>query len=263
MNQQPDEVLAGDDVLPEDDFNEAGEFGEDEQPEKTPFWKREILLGYTLPWLLGGVLLLAAGGWFIFGTSHGSGTNQPSDADFSEVEHTLGQPVTEQPHEAGPGTASADAPATLSASAPMPSPAGTREMMEDIRDELNEREGRINTSITVLQDSISKLSDAIKRDEAYAVETRNQLMAITAKLAELETRQPSTPATTVKASTVKAKTSSPIAGMHVVSLENGMAWIKWQGSTWAVREGDQLGKVTISRIDPATRSISTTGGVLR
>lgn len=262
MKQQPEEVLDGEDVLSEEDFNEAGEFGEDVQPEKAPFWKRDILFGYSLPWLLGGVLLLATGGWFIFGTSHGSGTNQPSDADFSEVEHTLGRPGTEQ-HEAGPGMASTDAPATLSAPAPIPSPSGTREMMQNIRDELNEREGRINTSITVLQDSISKLSEAIKRDEAYAVETRNQLMAITAKLAELENRQPSTPATTIKASTSKAKKSSPIAGMHVVSLENGMAWIKWQGSTWAVREGDQLGKVTISRIDPATRSISTTGGVLR
>lgn len=263
MSQQPEEVLDGDEIHSEDDFHEEDGFGEDVQPGKLPFWKREILLGYSLPWILGGALLLAVGGWFIFGTSHGSDTNQPSDADFSEVEHTLGQPRTEDNHEAGPGMTSTDTPATLSASAPLPSAEGTREMMQDIRDELNEREGRINASITVLQDSISKLSEAIKRDEAYAVETRNQLMAVTAKLTELETRQQSTSATTVKASTAKLKTSSPIAGMHVVSLENGMAWIKWQGSTWAVREGDQLGKVTINRIDSTTRSISTTGGVLR
>lgn len=263
MSQQPEELLAGDEIHEEDEFHEEDGFGEDEQTDKLPFWKREILFGYSLPWILGGVLLLAAGGWFIFATSHGSDTIQPSDADFSEVEHTLGQPRTEDNHEAGPATTSTDTLATLSAPAPLSSTAGTREMMQDIRDELNAREGRVNASITVLQDSISKLSEAIKRDEAYAVETRNQLVAVTAKLAELETRLQSMSATTAKASPAKPKASSPIAGMHVVSLENGMAWIKWQGSTWAVREGDQLGKVTINRIDPATRSISTTGGVLR
>ena len=42
-----------------------------------------------------------------------------------------------------------------------------------------------------------------------------------------------------------------------------MAWIKWQGSTWAVREGDALGNVTIRRIDPASRTVVTSGGSLR
>ncbi len=27
-----------------------------------------------------------------------------------------------------------------------------------------------------------------------------------------------------------------------MSMETGMAWIRWQGSTWAVREGQTLGK---------------------
>lgn len=152
---------------------------------------------------------------------------------------------------------------TVPTLSPASAPADNLEMMKDIRDELNAREERINASIQVLQKSINQLSDAIKRDETYAVETRNQLVAITEKMAGLETRHESTPVTNAKAAITKRKPSSPVAGMTVVSLENGMAWIKWQGSTWAVREGDQLGKVTINRIDPATRSISTTGGVLR
>lgn len=258
MSQQSEEVLDGDVVLPEEEFNEADAFGE-EQTDKVPFWKREILFGYSLPWILGGVLLLAAGGWFIFGTSHGDGTNKPSDAEFSEVENTLGQSTGDVPHRESPVMTSSSTVPTLS---PASDPADNLEMMKDIRDELNAREERINASIQVLQKSINQLSDAIKRDEAYAVETRNQVVAITEKMAGLETRHESTPVRNAKAAITKRKPSSPVAGMTVVSLENGMAWIKWQGSTWAVREGDQLGKVTINRIDPATRSISTTGGVL-
>ncbi len=48
-----------------------------------------------------------------------------------------------------------------------------------------------------------------------------------------------------------------------MSMENGMAWIRWQGSTWAVREGDKLGKIIITRIDPDSRTIITSGGTLR
>lgn len=262
MSQQPEEVIA-EEVAAEEDFNDADAFGEDEHPGKVPFWKREILLGYSLPWVLGAALLLAAGGWFIFGTSHGSGTAVPSDAAFSEVEHALGNAGGDEKPTSGPGTASSATPDTFSSTPAVAASADTLEMMKDIRDELNAREERMNASIRVLQESISQLSDAIKRDEAYAVETRNLLTAVTEKLAGLETRQPSTAVTAVKGNTARRKAPSPIAGMHVVSLEKGMAWIKWQGSTWAVREGEQLGKVTINRIDPATRSIQTTGGVLR
>ena len=258
MSQQPEAVSDGDEIHPENEFNEADDFGEDEPLDTLPFWKREILFGYSLPWILGGALLLAAGGWFIFGTSHGSSGKTPSDADFGEVENTLTQPRIDVNHDVSPGT-----PAAGSSAASAPASTDTLEMMKDIRDELNEREGRINASIRVLQNSISQLSDAIKRDEAYAVDTRNQLMAINEKLVRSESRPGPTPGTTVKTGTAKRKTTSPVAGMHIVSLENGMAWIKWQGSTWAVREGDQLGNVTIGRIDPATRSIATTGGVLR
>lgn len=136
-------------------------------------------------------------------------------------------------------------------------------MMTDIRDELNARDSRINDTLGTLKDSVSQISEAIKRDEAYAVETRNQLMALTQRLAALESRLAASTVATPKSSSGKRQAASPVAGMKVVSLENGMAWIKWQGSTWAVREGDTLGKVTVSRIDPASRSVTTSGGTLR
>ncbi len=48
-----------------------------------------------------------------------------------------------------------------------------------------------------------------------------------------------------------------------MSMETGMVWIRWQGSTWAVREGQTLGNVVIQRIDPTTRTIITSAGTLR
>lgn len=261
MKQHDDDVIHTDEFS-EEAFNDDDGFGEEEPAGKAPLWKRELLFGYTLPWILGGVLLLAAGIWFVFTTSTSDGDGHPSDAAFSKVEHTLGATPT--------GTTSDDLsgsvpprPVALPAPGTDALPADTVAMMKDIRDELDMRESRLNASITALQNSISQLSDAIKRDEAYAVETRNQLVAIQQRLATSESRSGASPASTVKASASKAASTSHVATMKVVSLEKGMAWIKWQGSTWAVREGDPLGKVTILRIDPDTRTVSTTGGVLR
>ncbi|HAJ5228636.1 TPA: conjugal transfer protein, partial [Escherichia coli] len=38
---------------------------------------------------------------------------------------------------------------------------------------------------------------------------------------------------------------------------------RWQGSAWAVREGDSLGNITITRIDPSSRAVITSAGTLR
>ena len=118
------------------------------------------------------------------------------------------------------------------------------------------------TRLPRLKDSVTRLSDAIKRDEAYALETRNQLTEITGKLAILETRASTTEAPRKAATATKRQPASAVSGMKIMSLEAGMAWIKWQGSTWSVREGDSLGKVTVRQIDPVTRSVVTTGGTL-
>lgn len=47
-----------------------------------------------------------------------------------------------------------------------------------------------------------------------------------------------------------------------MSMETGMARIRWQGST-GLSEGQTLGNVVIQRIDPTTRTIITSAGTLR
>lgn len=51
--------------------------------------------------------------------------------------------------------------------------------------------------------------------------------------------------------------------MRLESLQDGMAWISWQGRTWAVAAGDRLGGVTVRDINPSERSVTTSAGVLR
>lgn len=258
---------------PEDeDLHDPDDFGENDPDKKQPFWKRELLFGYTLPWILGVVFLALAGFGYLFGPSLISDT--PSESSFSEVENTLDGAgtgnsgsisVSHEPVSA-PVVSPASAPAVPALPATPVMSSDTMALMADIRDELNARDKTMKGSLDALKDVTSQLADAIKRDEAYALESRNQLTELTRRLAMLEARQSTgdvpkpTPHT---ASTSRRQSASPVSSMKVVSLENGMAWIKWQGSTWAVREGDALGNVTIRRIDPASRSVQTSGGTLR
>ena len=73
---------------------------------------------------------------------------------------------------------------------------------------------------------------------------------------------PSVPTATLFSGPAKTL-PSPLQGMKIMSVEKGMAWIRWQGSAWAVREGDSLGNITITRIDPSSRAVITSAGTLR
>lgn len=254
MMSQQDDLTA---PASPDDVNDFG----DEVGEKKPFWKRELLLGYSLPWLLGAALVAGLGMWYLYGPPLSSLFSHPSDAAFSEVDDTLGNASTEMTHTSAPA-AQHGGPVTAPQTA-MTGQADTVTMMTDIRDALNDRDNKINGTLGTLKDSITQVSEAVKRDEAYAVDTRNQLNTLAQRLTALETHQATGSVTTTKASAGKKTAASPVSGMKVMSLENGMAWIKWQGSTWAVREGDTLGNVTVRQIDPASRTVITSGGTLR
>lgn len=254
--KQPDEITV--DELQD----EVPDFGEAEPGEKKPLWKRELLFGYSLPWLLGAALMVLGGIVYLYGPSLSFISPTPSDSAFSEVENTLNGT---SPAPSGTQQGISSPPPLTAQVAPPAQPAmhsDTITMMSDIRDELNARDSKMNDSLLSLKDSVTRLSDAIKRDEAYALESRNLLNQLNQRLTALEAKQAPT-AVTKSGTVTKRQSMNPISGMQVMSLENGMAWIKWQGSTWAVREGDTLGKVTIRRIDPASRTVVTTGGSLR
>ncbi len=124
------------------------------------------------------------------------------------------------------------------------------------------RDEKIQATLNMLHDSINKLGEAIKKDEEYAQETRRQLDDIRSHLNGMMTQKSVTESSSTP-HPAKKKTSSVLNGMKIMSMETGMAWIRWQGSTWAVREGQTLGNVVIQRIDPTTRTIITSAGTLR
>lgn len=217
---------------------------------KLPFWQRPLLFGYSLPWVAGAVIILGAAGWYLMGAPLPSGT--PSQQEFDAVENST------QQYSAVPSVEHQENTMHVQAVAPAP----TSEMANfasDLRDELNSRDKTTKDSLKVLQDSIASLSAAIKRDEAFAQETREKLIALQTQLSS-STKKEQTKSPSKKNG--NKRSTNPTSGMKIVSLESGMAWIRWQDSTWAVREGDLLGKVTITRIDPTTRSVTTSGGTL-
>lgn len=255
MNQKID--------MPEEETLESeDDFGAPDPREKPPFWKRDLLFGYSLPWLLGITLLAVASLWYLFGPSLSLTNNTPSETSFSEVENTL-DGAQHSTVESVPQQAVSPAAAQPAAHTSLPMAQDDRaSMMTDIRDELNDRDRKINDSLTSLKDSVTRLSDAIKRDEAYAVETRAQLNELTQKLAVLETR--------VSTSDASKQLPGPKTAdnqcccrheNHVAGSRNGVD--QMAGQYRVSPGGDTLGKVTIRQIDPATRSVVTTGGTLR
>ena len=62
MNQQID-------IPEEDTLENEDDFGAPDPRQKPPLWKRELLFGYSLPWLLGITLLAVASLWYLFGPS--------------------------------------------------------------------------------------------------------------------------------------------------------------------------------------------------
>lgn len=230
----------------ETETDETGSFGETED-KPIPVWKRSVWGITVTTWGLCTVLLLAAI-WYLFLRTP-SGTTLPpfNDAD-----------------------AGAQTWQTTPVSPPVPSPDTTTvrtgedmsQLARDVKTELDRRDEKIQTTLNMLQDSINRLSGAIKKDEEYAQETRRQLDEIRSQLNGMMTQKSvAEPASTPHPA--KKKTPSVLNGMKIMSLETGMAWVRWQGSTWAVREGQSLGNVVIQRIDPATRTIITSAGTLR
>ncbi|WP_208487267.1 conjugal transfer protein TraP [Escherichia coli] len=219
-------------MKPETEIDETGSFGEPEE-KPAPFWKRSVWGISVATWGLCAVVLLAAI-WYLFLRAP-SETGMPpfNDADAGATE-TMTVRTGED----------------------------MSQLARDVKTELDNRDEKIQATLNMLHDSINKLGEAIKKDEEYAQETRRQLDDIRSRLNGIMTQKSVTESSSTP-HPAKKKTSSVLNGMKIMSMETGMAWIRWQGSTWAVREGQTLGNVVIQRIDPTTRTIITSAGTLR
>ena len=129
-------------------------------------------------------------------------------------------------------------------------------------------------------DETDALNDTLAALRIHGEKTREGLTALARRLDTLESRinelqkhtvpvptatapspQPTT-ATTRKAPRT-ARSASPLSGVKINSLYPGLAWVTWQGSSWALRPGDQFAGTTILSIDEQKREIVTSAGVIR
>nr|WP_255483400.1 conjugal transfer protein TraP [Cedecea sp. P7760] len=222
---------------------------------------RPVLLGYSLPWLLGIFVGLGVLAWFLFWPSS---TSQDAshrafgqDGGLESVQQPTAMPVNPVPVPSPPQTGDLTVPVTVNTGA----------VAGSAPDDLTAvvREGREFEAAN--REAITRLSDTVRAQTKALAALQQQLDGVAqenVRLGKLVTVLAVRPPAdgSGRASAGRTGTRSAHAGMRLESLQDGMAWISWQGRTWAVEPGDSLGGVTVRDINTAERSVTTSAGVL-
>lgn len=226
---------------------------------------RKLWLGQSLPWLAGGAIVILAAGWFLlvpsssapdagqlaFGQDPGFGSVQPAPAPAAA-------PVTPAPAPAPPQTGGLSVPAGA-----LNEPASGGSVPDDVVKLI--REGREFEAAN--REAITRLSDTVRAQSRALATLQQRLDGVekeTTRLGNLVTVLAVRPdASSGHAADGQKRTRSALSGMRLESLQNGMAWVSWQGKTWAVQAGDSLGGVTVREVNTDDRSVTTSAGVLR
>lgn len=210
-------------------------------------WQRPIIAGLSWPWLIGVVLVLVGAGWYLFGPDSTPTVNQLAfreDHDEQSITpegaRTTSQSLT--PSEAG-GSQFKDEVATMIG--------GVRSYAETNR-----------TAIGRLSETVKSQGAGMTLQQQQLAEAQAQLSVLSARLSSLEGR-PVAQVSTQRVARPAARVRSPLTGMRVEAVQNGMAWVYWQDRTWAVKAGDQVGQVTVTRIDAQSREVHTSAGTLK
>lgn len=215
-----------------------------------PKWQRPIIAGLSLPWLVGIALILGLTLWYLFGPESTPSVNQLAFQD------NLGEQL--DTYEAAP----------IATFTGTPTPDS----------ELSEFKNQVASMITGVRsysetnrEAIERLSEALKSQAVMMTAIQRELVETKAQNDELLARASSTPmnkppvvqAPKKRVSKPVAGTRPSLAGMRLEAVQSGMAWVYWQDRTWAVKAGDQLGKVTISSINAEAREVHTNAGTLK
>ncbi|HGW7990967.1 TPA: conjugal transfer protein TraP [Escherichia coli] len=132
-------------------------------------------------------------------------------------------------------------------------------------------------------DETDALNDTLAALRIHGEKTREGLTALARRLDTLENRiselqkradrHPDTsassaqplpsPASPARKAPRAARSPGPLSGVKINSLYPGLAWVTWQGSSWALRPGDTFAGTTILSIDEQKREIVTSAGVIR
>ncbi len=126
-----------------------------------------------------------------------------------------------------------------------------------------------------------EVSRALNSQQVYSEKTREGLAALARRVSELEqqftelkkqrqempvaVRQPTVSSAAAKPKTSGSTSTKGWTGHRATinSLYPGLAWVTWQGSSWALRPGDRFAGATVLRIDERKREVVTSSGVIR
>lgn len=213
------------------------------------------------PWFLGQsplmltvyILIIGLGGWYAF---------KPDSADTNVSQLAFG----------GSGSGSSSFQTVAGASAVRPvqpvktEPAPVTAVPDDVMNLINEGKSFSGAN----REAISRLSDTVRAQTAALAALQKQVTQLSSEYGALANRL------TVLESRLVARLNSEehvygshrsrpsaVSGMHLESIQGDMAWISWQGKTWAVQEGMHLGPVVIQDINAAESKVMTSAGPLR
>ncbi|EAO6409468.1 hypothetical protein FCK19_19545 [Salmonella enterica] len=126
-----------------------------------------------------------------------------------------------------------------------------------------------------------EVSRALNSQQVYSEKNREGLAALARRVSELEqqftelkkqrqetpvaVRQPTVASAAAKPKTSGGASTKGWSGHRATinSLYPGLAWVTWQGSSWALRPGDRFAGATVLRIDERKREVVTSSGVIR
>ncbi|EOX7805340.1 conjugal transfer protein TraP [Escherichia coli] len=202
---------------------------EEETPPATPFWKK-------LPFQLGAVAVVCV----LFVSCRISG-NTPSSGEKAQFVSTDSAVQVEE---------TPSAVRTLPAEQPLP---------DDETDVLNDTLAALRIHGEKTREGLTALARRLDTLESRISELQKHTVPVPAATAP--SPQPAT--TTTRKAPRTARTAGPLSGVKINSLYPGLAWVTWQGSSWALRPGDQFAGTTILSIDEQKREIVTSAGVIR
>lgn len=204
---------------------------EEETPPSTPFWKK-------LPFQLGAAAVVCV----LFVSCRISG-NTPSSGEKAQF---VSQEEVTQSREA----ASPEPVRPLPAEQPLP---------DDETDALNDTLAALRIHGEKTREGLTALARRLDTLESRI----NELQKHTVPVLTATAPSPQPTTTTTRKAPRTARSASPLSGVKINSLYPGLAWVTWQGSSWALRPGDQFAGTTILSIDEQKREIVTSAGVIR
>ena len=132
-------------------------------------------------------------------------------------------------------------------------------------------------SLTNVEDNAQQATaQALDNVWVYARDNREGLKSLDQRLRALEqqvaaqaVRQPQPTAVMPAAKPIgntasrRSNANHSLKGASITSLYPDLAWVTYQGSSWALRPGDSLGRATVLRIDTEKREVITSAGTIR